>query len=307
MTSTASPLVPAAAAVAEPAAVPQTRPAVQPIERTRSNPAQKPARVESTKPPEPPQNESKQKSEPVAIVREISRPPDSFIRSRFHFAAGIGPTETAQITDDEGRVLFTYRGFASVLGIVAGLIAAIVLIAGIAAAFFLLLERNGATAVGALVLSLFFALIVVMLIPPTNVTLLTAGASVLKIVQVSRSSAPAARGAIVSPEGRRLATLQKSILSRAGTNRWIINDERGRRIGYAADESLRRAYLRKIAGKFDRDYEANVHIVIGKNRIATIHRRPDTDGFTDVLEMLGDGIDPRVVVAIATLILGSEP
>jgi hypothetical protein len=68
------------------------------------------------------------------------------------------------------------------------------------------------------------------------------------------------------------------------------------------EESLSRALLRKVAGKFSRRYEANLHIdYLGKD-VGTIARR----GAEDVLELHGH-IDCRVAVALATLILGSEP
>ncbi|HEY2094310.1 MAG TPA: hypothetical protein VGJ81_20775, partial [Thermoanaerobaculia bacterium] len=74
--------------------------------------------------------------------------------------------EMVRIRDDEGNALFTYRSFASVIGIVATLIASIVMVAGIAATFFLLTEQNVLTAIAALVLSTFFAMVIVALVPP---------------------------------------------------------------------------------------------------------------------------------------------
>ena len=80
--------------------------------------------------------------------------------------------ETVRIRDDEGNALFTYRSFASVIGIVAALMSSIVVVAGIAATLFLLAEHSALTAIAALVLSLFFAMVIVSLVPPINVTLL---------------------------------------------------------------------------------------------------------------------------------------
>jgi hypothetical protein len=41
--------------------------------------------------------------------------------------------------------------------------------------------------------------------------------------------------------------------------------------------------------------------------VGTIVRRPDGERPVDVLELTSDGLDRRVAVALATLILGREP
>jgi len=101
--------------------------------------------------------------------------------------------------------------------------------------------------------------------------------------------------------------LRKSVWSRLGRNRWDILDAGDNRpIGYAAEESLSRAFLRKLAGKFNRRYESNIRINYLGQGAGWIVRRPDNTGDVDILE-LGDDIDRRVAIALATLILGSEP
>ena len=209
--------------------------------------------------------------------------------------------ETVRIRDDEGNTLFTYRSFASVIGIVAALVASIVVIAGVAATLFLLAEHNGATALVALGLSLFFALVIVALVPPVNVTLFNDSSPALTIAQKSRSSFPSVTFAVVTPDGSPVGVLRKSIFSRLGRNRWRIDTG-----GYAVEESLSRALLRKIAGKFSRRYEANM-VVYAPYEVARIIRRPDAHGDVDVLEITGNGADRRMLVALATLVLGSEP
>src|SRR5438477_583076 len=72
------------------------------------------------------------------------------------------------------------------------------------------------------------------------------------------------------------------------------------------EESLSRALLRKAAGKFNRRYESNVRIRYFEKNVGWIIRRPDENGEVDVLDAAGD-IDRRIAVALATLILGSEP
>jgi hypothetical protein len=206
-----------------------------------------------------------------------------------------------RIRDDEGNALFTYRSFASVIGIVATLIASIVMVAGIAATFFLLTEQNVLTAIAALVLSTFFAMVIVALVPPVNVTLFNDSSPALTIAQKSRSSFPSATFAVVTADGASLGVLRKSIVSRLGRNRWEIAGA-----GYAIEESLSRALLRKIAGKFNSRYEANM-VVYAPREVARIVRRPDAHGDVDVLEVTADTVDRRILVALATLVFGSEP
>lgn len=268
-------------------------------------PAILPAKPEAAIPPAKPVIQPANDKKPVEIA--AATPKDTaFSKSRYRFMTGLPAGETVRVRDDEGNVLFTYRSFASVIGIVASLVASIVIIAGLAATLFLIAERSVLTALAALVLSVLFALVIVILVPSTAVTLFNDTSPALTIAQKSRSSFPAVTFTIVTPDGQALALLRKSIFSRLGRNRWRIDDPKARPLGFAEEESLSRALLRKIAGKFDRRYEANV-IVYSHGEVARITRRPDAHGDADVLEITRDTIDQRVIVALATLVLGSEP
>jgi hypothetical protein len=223
--------------------------------------------------------------------------------SRLHFTAGLPAGETALIRDDDGKALYSYRSFASVIGIVASLVAAIVLITGVSASAFLLVEKHPLTAILSFVLSIFFSLMIVMLVPPVTVTLFTDDTPSLTISQRSRTSFPSATYAVVTPDGHTLAQLRKTFLSRLGRNQWSILDAAGREIGQAREESFSRAIVRKIAGKFSRHFEANVGIFAAGREVAEIDRRGG-----NVLEIRSeDFIERRVLVALATLIIGAEP
>jgi hypothetical protein len=211
-----------------------------------------------------------------------------------------------RVRDDDGNALFSYRSFASVIGIVASVVASIILLTGAASTLFLILERSMFTAIVACLLSIFFALMIVMLVPAMNVTLFGETAPLLTIAQKSRTSFPSVTFAIVTPDGRTIGILRKSILSRLGRNRWQIEDASSRPIGYGEEESFARAIARKLFGKFSRRYEADV-IIRGSGNVARIVRRAAGKRELDVLEVNGDAIDRRVLVALATLILGAEP
>jgi hypothetical protein len=234
-------------------------------------------------------------------------PTGPFSKSRYQFTSGVRAGEIVIIRGEEGEPLLTYRSFASIVGVVALVVSVIVAVTGAAAILFLLFESRLLPAIMALLLSAAFEVVIAMLVPPIHVTVFDETNPVLQIAQESNLSFPVASFIVGTPEQRVIARLRKSVWSRLGRNRWdILSPSDHRPIGSAAEESLSRAMLRKIAGKFSRRYESNVRIrYVGKNA-GWIHRRPDSSGDIDVLELAGE-IDRRVAVALATLILGSEP
>ena len=201
----------------------------------------------------------------------------------------------------------TYRSFASVVGIVALTVSVIVAVSGVAAVLFLLFDGRPFPAAMAFLLSAAFTVVIAMLVPTTHVTLYEGSHPVLHIAQQSNVSFPIVTYAVGTQDQRIVGRLRKSVWSRLGRNRWdILNEHDERPIGYAAEESLSRAWIRKVAGKFNPRYETNVRInYLGKGT-GWIVRRPDSSGDVDVLDIAGD-IDRRVAVALATLVLGSEP
>lgn len=214
---------------------------------------------------------------------------------------GLRAGELARIRDDEGNTVLSYRSFASVVGIVAALVSGIVLVAGLASVAFLFAENSPIRAIVALILTLVFAFVISMLVPRVSVTLYDADDPALTIVQTTVF--PSSSFVVATANGAALATLRKSAFSRLGRNRWTIHQD-GRYIGHAVEESLGRALTRKLLGKFNRRYEANVRVEAARLDVAMIRRR---GADADSLELQGDALDPRVAVALATLILGSEP
>ncbi len=232
-----------------------------------------------------------------------------FPNTRFHFMTGLPAGETVNIRDDAGNVLLHYRSFASVTSVVAAVMAAIVIVSGVAAAIFLYSEERAVPAAIALFLAAAFSVMIAMLVPPTNATLYNGVQPVITIAQQSSISIPVVTFLVATADGEALARLRKSVFARLGRNRWQIlpaNDDPP--VGQAAEESLTRALLRKMFGKFSARYQSNVVIRYFDRAAATIIRRPDAGGQVDVLDIDPESpIDRRVAVAIATLILGSEP
>lgn len=213
--------------------------------------------------------------------------------------------ETAHIRDADGNTLLTYRSFASIVGIVAALVAGIVIVAGVAAALFLFGEERAGAAIAALILALAFSGLIATLVPRTKVTLFDGTAPALTIAQRSRLSFPAADYIVVTPDGTAIGILRRSAVARLGRNRWIINsppDQRGS--AFAVEETFGRALIRKLFGKFNRRYEVDYRIVDHGIPAGEILRRTDHD----VLQLeASTALDKRVAVALATLIFGAEP
>lgn len=212
--------------------------------------------------------------------------------------------ETATIRDGAGKVLLTYRSFASVVGVVAALVCGLVVLVGLAGALFLLEKDSLLLAVAALVLTIAFASFIALLVPRINATLYDDGNPALSISQ--RSVFPTATFIVATPNGATLATLHKSFFSRLGRNRWTITQE-GRYLGHAIEESFAGAIVRKIIGKFNRRFQTNMRIEHGGVEAGRVVRRPEGERPVDLLELSGEGLDRRVAVALATLILASEP
>jgi hypothetical protein len=232
---------------------------------------------------------------------EIAGP---FAQTRYRFTTGLRAGEVANIRGDDGKVLLSYRSFASVAGIVAAFVSGIVTLAGLAAVLFLIAENSPARAIVALVLTLIFAFVIALLVPRVNVTLYDEHHPALTISQ--RATHPGVSYIVAAPNGAALGELRKTAFSRIGRHRWRILQE-GRLLAEAVEESWTRAMMRKVLGKFSRRFETNFRIEYGGLDAGRILRRPDEHGAFDVLELKSDALDRRVAVALATLILGREP
>jgi len=213
------------------------------------------------------------------------------------------------VRDDAGNIVLSYRSFASVAGIIAALVAGVILVAGAGGVLFLLMEHRPGPAMIAFALSIIFAVLVILLVPPVNVTIYDGPDPALTIAQQSGVSFPVATYAVTTIDGKTLGRIRKSFLSRLGRNRWGIlppNDHGPR--GAAVEESLGQALVRKVAGKFNPRFQSNVRIRYAGSEAGWIIRRPSETGAVDVLDLAPDAaIDRRVAVALAVLVLGAEP
>ena len=222
---------------------------------------------------------------------------------------GLRAGEPAAIRNVDGDPVLTYRSFASIVGIVAALMTAIVAVAGFAAVIFLVAEGRPLAAIVAVVLSIAFAGGIAMLVPPLEALLFEAQQPALTITQHSRFSFPSVTYALVATNAGTLARVRRSIFSRLGRNRWTLLAPSADAIhGVAIEESFSRALTRKLFAKFNRSFDANVDLWWEGKHAGTIVRRPDANGALDYLELTPHtSIDHRLAVSVAALILGSEP
>lgn len=242
--------------------------------------------------------------EPAAPPRPSERRPSlvqpgPFAHDRFQFTTGLRAGEIATIRGSAEEVLLSYRSFASITGVIAAFVSALMIVAGLAAVLLLWTEGSLLRAFGALALTLGFAVVIALLVPKIRVTLYDNDQPALSITQVS--AFPGARYTIATPNGSTLAEIRRSAFSRFGRHRWTLW-QNGRYLGDAIEESFFGALLRKLLGKFSRTFETNVALRYGGMVVGRIPRRT-----ADRLELSNDALDRRIAVALATLILGREP
>jgi hypothetical protein len=227
-----------------------------------------------------------------------------FSHTEFRFTTGLRASEVAPIRGAGDEVLLTYRSFASIVGVIAALVAGIVAVAGLASVLFLYKQEAPVRALIALALTLAFSFLIAMLSPRVGVTLYDGAQPALAISQ--RSLFPSAVYTVTAPNGAELGELRKSFLSRLGRNGWSIL-QNGRHVGEAREASLAGALVRKFLGKFSRTFETDIVVTHGGMEAGRILRRRNAAGRMDVLEVVSDAMDRRLMVAVATLILGREP
>lgn len=222
---------------------------------------------------------------------------------------GIPSGETVNVRDDAGEIVLNYRSFAGVIGIVAALMSGIVVVAGIAAATFLVVEGKPLPGAIVILLCAAFAVMIAMVVPATNVTIYDGAMPWITIAQQSSLSIPVVTYIVATSDGKPLARIRKSALSRLGRNRWnILPISDDAPIGYAIEEGFVRAITRKVAGNFNARYQSNLVIRYLDADAGTIFRRPDAEGRADIVDLVPESpLDRRVAVALATLVLGSEP
>ena len=98
-------------------------------------------------------------------------PDDRFTRSRYLLDLSVPYGERSTIRDESGNPLFFYKRPVNLLGYLAAMVASMILVAGVAAAVVLALEDLHAASLLAMILTVLFALAVLLLVPPARLHL----------------------------------------------------------------------------------------------------------------------------------------
>ncbi len=140
-----------------------------------------------------------------------------------------------------------------------------------------------------------------MLVPATRVTVYEGTTPAFGIVQQSSLSFPSVTFAVVGRDGRTIARLSNTVMSRLGRRRWrILAADADRSLGYAVEESFAGALLRKFG------FKSNYSIRYQGEDAGRILRE-DSDGILDLSADPARTLDRRVALAIAMVVLGTEP
>jgi hypothetical protein len=219
-------------------------------------------------------------------------------------------SDVATISDESRKALFYFRRQRNLVGLIAGLVAAMIFVAGAVVGTVLFIEGRGLPGTSAIALTLAFVLLVLLLVPKRhavvcNDSALTAAA--LFLWQENRLPVPSLRFSLRTPDNQPIAIFSKSPLSNIGRRRWDIIDRYGAaRLGYAIEDSIARALIRKVVGRFFRALETNFRVAFGGRVLAVLERR---DARCDVLDLAEDPtfvLDRRIALGLAVLVEGLE-
>jgi hypothetical protein len=243
-------------------------------------------------------------SKPVADPPRTSADP---FRQRTYLIEIAPPGEVSSVRSEKGEALFWFKRTASVVGMVAGVLAAMVLISGAAAAVFLALESRFLPAAGAAALTVAFSALMLALVPRRFVVLYRNEAltgKVLSVLQESRFSFPSVRFSARGEDGATIAYFERNSLRGlgfAGSRWWILDHASSAAIGYAT-ESAGAAWQRKLFG-FLVAPRANYTVTVGVRPSGTIQQRREPNGLA--VDMGGDAnftLDRRIALALGLLI-----
>lgn len=253
-----------------------------------------------------------------AAVEEFRPIPEGVSDSRFQLSryvldVSVPYGERSTVRDESGNPLFHYKRPVNLAGFLAALFATLVTLAGAGATIFLAAAGSYPQALFAFLLTLGFALVILLLVPRRRHIYLYDDAELtsvnLMLWQETRFTFPVLRFSVRTADGRMIGSFSKNMFSAFGRHRWSIGDAPGSStIGCAIEDSLGMALLRKFLGSFFGLFKTNFHIFIGTEHVGLIDRR--TSGldryFLDLGSDASYGFDRRTALALAILIDGLE-
>lgn len=208
------------------------------------------------------------------------------------------------VRDSDERALFVFRQPVTLVGFIAGLVSSTIALAGSAVTLFLWQQNASLRALIALTLTIGFAILVLALVPRQTIILRRSDDDLSPILTLQQeNSAPAPiRRFLAGYDGKTIARFHKNVFSNLGKRRWWIVDESGDEVGYAVEDSLTRAILRKPFGSFLQSLRTDFEIVISGREIGLFVRRGGAGKERYVLELRDTSFDRRTAVALGLLL-----
>jgi len=223
---------------------------------------------------------------------------------RFIFDLQRNRENRSTVRDSDERALFVFRQPVTLVGFIAGLVSSTIALAGSAVTLFLWQQDASLRALIALALTIGFALLVLTLVPPQTIVLRKSDedpSPVITLQQENRAPAPIRRF-LAGYEGKTIARFHKNVFSNLGKRRWWIVDASGDEVGYAVEDSLTRAILRKPFGSFLSSLRTDFEIVVSGREIGLFVRRGGAGKERYVLELRDTSFDRRTAVALGLLL-----
>jgi len=237
----------------------------------------------------------------------------TFLHSRYLIDVSPGFDDPSVVRDERGNGLLYYRRPANVVGLIAGFVSALVLVGGLASAAFLAAGTDYLAALLAVIVTLAFSAIILLLVPRRNQLQLhrdQAGAQVaLMLWQESQFSFPVLRFSLRAADGHAISLFSRGPGSAAGRRRWRIEDpDSGTLLGCAVESPLVAAVLRKLLGSFFGLVRTDFRLVMEGEEVGWIARR--SRGLErHTLDLTSDPLfilDRRTAIGLAVLIDGIE-
>lgn len=221
-----------------------------------------------------------------------------------------GPGESA-IRNELDQPLAYFRGIRSATALVAGFVATMIIVTGLAVLAFLLYERAWSAAAAALLITVAFATMVGTAIPRRTVPIWDEpppSRPALTLTQEPGLPLPRLRFAVVGADGAILAVVSKQVFPSLGRRVWTLSDASGmRELARATEDSLVRSLIGRIIGGSIRVLRTNYTITSPLQTLGTLHRAHGRPGRL-LLDLSGDdgSIDRPLLLALALAIVTVE-
>lgn len=233
-------------------------------------------------------------------------------KQRFLIDSRIARGELMTIRDEHREPLFFFRPHVTLISFVANLLAAIIVLTGVAACIFLAWEGRVVPAGAAVALTVVFSAVIISLAPRRFIHVFgdaAATARELSVWEENRLPFPVSRFSGRGGDGAVFAVFEKRNMNPLGRRRWWVLDRRNdSRIGYAVEDSLVRSLARKAVGNFFSALRPNYTLYVGVRRCGFVDRRSEGGEHVvlDLSDDPGSTLDRRIALALALLITAVE-